>query len=119
MLGLLLGPLGMVAVLLPLSEKKSATKECPRCHSRLNPELTFCGNCGFNFEVAEILEKREKRLQEASYRTVVCEGCSTRYKIDERRLTKEKNSVRCTKCGNIFVVEMGWGVEEEAGVLTG
>ncbi len=35
---------------------------------------------------------------------VTCEACNTKFRLDPTRLKGPKNKVRCSRCGNIFVV---------------
>lgn len=42
---------------------------------------------------------------------IVCESCKTKFRLDPERLKGSSGKVRCTRCGNVFKVEVP--VEEE------
>ena len=60
---------------------------CPKCGSRIKPDMTFCSRCGFKLISGE-KEKEEKTGKE---NPIFCSECGT---------LLEPGTIFCTECGN-------------------
>ena len=50
LMGILLGPIGILVTLLPPKEKFGVTKKCPDCAEIIKMEANVCKHCGRKFK---------------------------------------------------------------------
>ena len=84
------------------------TKECPKCHMRIDASQRFCGYCGFDMESKTEEKKEPKKIvikcckcgSELRENTKFCPECGKRYNpCPECGCDLEEGAANCPQCG--------------------
>ena len=58
-IGSVLPPLGLIAVILHRTEKDEPERQCPNCHKALKLYVQVCPRCGLDLYLPEVSEVRQ------------------------------------------------------------
>jgi len=59
LVGTVLGPFGLLAVILYRREKSEPERQCPRCHKVVKLYVQVCPRCGLDLYLPEVSEVRQ------------------------------------------------------------
>jgi len=59
LIGTVLGPFGLIAVILHRRENSEPERQCPRCHKVVKLYVQVCPRCGLDLYLPEVSEVRQ------------------------------------------------------------